>query len=121
MPYNFGMTSGEGLGLHGPAAFTTSPILPQGISPTNYQNQTMTNGHFTTAIPAQQPHLQQFMNLNAHTPSTQPMLLNGMNGPFNYMNFVQGQPINQMPTPHSSYGMSSSSNFPITPEVNYFN
>lgn len=113
--------TGSGLGLHGPAAFTTNPILPQSMSPAAYQNQpTMANGHYTTTIPAQQSHLQ-FMNANAHNQNLMSnQLLNGMNGsPFNYMNFVQGQPVNQMP-PNASYGMPQ--NYPqmtptITPEV----
>lgn len=120
--YSFGMTAtGNGLGLHGPAAFATNPILQQSMSPAAFQNPTaMTNGHYTTTIPAQQQANMQFMNaVNAHNP-TQPMFLNGMSGPFNYMN-IQGQPLNpQMNAPHASYGMPP--NFAampstITPEV----
>lgn len=106
--------------MHGPAAFATNPILPQA-----YQNQqTMPNGHYTTPIPAQQNHLQ-FMNAhNQNAMPNQSMLLNGVNGaPFNYMNFVQGQPVNQMPA-SSSFGIPQQQNYPqmaptITPEVSY--
>lgn len=120
--YNFGMTAtGGGLGLHGPAAFATNPILPQAISPGNFQDPAgLANGHYTTAIPAQQQANMQFMNPAAHNP-TQPVFLNGMGTPFNYM---QGQPL-QMGASHASYGMPAmpQQNFAsmpptITPEVN---
>jgi hypothetical protein len=92
--------------------------LPQAITPGNFQNPPgLANGHYTTAIPAQQQANIQFMNTAAHNP-THPMFLNGMNGPFNYM---QGQPLNhQMGAPHASYGMPQNfATMPptITPEV----
>lgn len=55
--YNFGPTAtGNGLGLHGPAAFATSPILPQNISAPigMYPAPNMNNGQFTTVVPSPQ-------------------------------------------------------------------
>lgn len=108
-PYNFGMTAtGSGLGFHGPAAFT-SPILPQAIPPNNYQN--LANGHYTAPIPAQQhPHLQ-FMNSGD---SNQSVLLNGINGAFNYVNYIQNQSLNHQ---LASYGLPPTFTPTITPEV----
>jgi hypothetical protein len=89
--YNFGMTAtGNGLGLHGPAAFTNS-IMPQALnSPNGFQ----TNGQFTTTVPAQQ-HSQ--------------FIPNGVPPFNNYMNYMPAQ---------QPYGMQQNYAPPvITPEV----
>ncbi|KAI6222022.1 Protein lin-10 [Aphelenchoides besseyi] len=102
--FNFGSTAtGNGLGLHGPAAFATNAVMPQGISPMGFQSQPMMNGNYTTTVPAQQSLQQPPLSFGTSngTISAQPMSVNGTNSspafPA-YNNGGGGQYFGQMPT-----------------------
>ncbi|KAI6179531.1 Protein lin-10 [Aphelenchoides besseyi] len=80
--FNFGSTAtGNGLGLHGPAAFATNAVMPQGMSPMGFQSQPMMNGNYTTTVPAQQSLQQPSLSFGTSngTISAQPMSVNGTN------------------------------------------